>query len=127
MDTHQREQIIQKYLEAYNQFDVAKMVAHFDENIVFENVSGGEVNLSLQGKEAFQKQAEQATTYFSSRTQTPITFQHQDNQTEVALDYQAILAIDFPTGQKKGDELKLQGKSVFTFSGDKVVKLVDIS
>ncbi|GAA4307247.1 hypothetical protein GCM10023183_23040 [Nibribacter koreensis] len=114
-------------MEGYNRFDVAKMVLHFDEDIVFENLSNGEVNMSLQGIEAFKKQAEQATAYFSSRKQTPITFQHQDGQTEVALDYQAVLAMDFPTGQKKGDELKLQGKSVFTFSGDKVVKLVDIS
>ncbi|QHL88415.1 nuclear transport factor 2 family protein [Nibribacter ruber] len=127
MDTHQREYIIHQYIEGYNQFDVAKMVAHFDESIVFENVSGGEVNLSLQGIEAFKQQAEQATAYFSSRKQTPISFQHQANQTEVTLDYHAILAMDFPTGQKIGDELALQGKSVFTFSGDKVIKLVDIS
>ncbi|AMM51111.1 hypothetical protein TH61_07840 [Rufibacter sp. DG15C] len=127
MDNNQREHIIHQYLEGYNQFDVENMIAHFDENIVFENVSNGEVNMSLHGVESFKKQAEQATTYFSSRKQTPISFQHQDNQTEVALDYQAILAMDFPTGQRKGDELKLQGKSVFTFSGDKVIKLVDIS
>jgi len=127
MDTYQREHIIRQYLEGYNQFDVAKMVAHFDEDIIFENVSGGEVNLSLQGVESFKQQAEQATAYFSSRRQTPTAFRHQEDQTEVELDYHAVLTMDFPTGQKKGDELILQGKSVFTFSVDKVIKLVDIS
>ncbi|GGK75642.1 nuclear transport factor 2 family protein [Rufibacter glacialis] len=127
MDHLQREQIITKYLESYNRFDVEGMVAHFSEDIVFENVANGEVNLSLKGVDPFKQQAEQAKAYFSSRKQTPISFYHQDDQTEVVLDYHAVLAMDFPTGQKKGDALKLQGKSVFTFSRDKIIKLEDIS
>ncbi|GAB3166743.1 nuclear transport factor 2 family protein [Telluribacter humicola] len=122
-----REEIIRNYVEAYNQFDVDQMVADFDEAIVFENISNGETTLSLTGLPAFREQAVQATTYFSSRTQTVLSFQHQDDQTEVAIDYQGILAIDFPDGLKKGDSISLKGKSVFTFSGNKVVKLTDIS
>lgn len=121
-----REEIIRNYVEGYNQFDVDRMVADFDEAIVFENISNGETNLSLTGITAFREQAVQATTYFSTRTQTITSFRHQDDQTEVMIDYYGIVNMDFPNGLKKGDTISLKGKSVFTFSGNKVVKLTDI-
>ncbi|RNI31348.1 nuclear transport factor 2 family protein [Rufibacter latericius] len=123
----ERENVIQHYLEGYNTFDIPKMVAHFDEAIVFENVSNGEVNLKLEGLADFIKQAEQAKAYFTTRTQTVKSFKHQENQTEIILDYEAVLAVDLPNGLKKGEKLQLQGKSIFTFSSGKIAKLTDIS
>ena len=55
------------------------------------------------------------------------SFKHFDNSTEIEIDYPAILAMDFPKGLKKGQELKLSGKSVFEFKKNKVIKLTDIS
>ncbi|WP_210461982.1 nuclear transport factor 2 family protein [Rufibacter roseolus] len=122
-----REEIIRNYIDSYNQFDVDRMVHDFDETIVFENISNGETNLSLTGLQAFKEQAEQAKNYFSSRRQTITSFNHQGNQTEIEIAYSATLATDLPNGLKKGEELNLQGKSIFTFSGDKIIKLTDIS
>lgn len=122
-----REQIIANYIEGYNTFNIDKMVADFDEQIVFENISNGETNLSLSGLSAFIQQAEQAKTYFTERTQTIRSYSHQSNQTEIEIDYRAVLAVDLPNGLQKGDELKMQGRSVFEFSGNKIVKLTDIS
>lgn len=124
---HTRETIIQAYIDGYNQFDVDKMVAHLDEQIIFENQQGGVVNMSLQGLEAFRQQAELAKSYFSERKQTIKAFRHTDTITEIDIEYVAVLAMDFPNGMQKGQKLSLTGKSVFTFSSDKVVKLVDIS
>ena len=123
----QREKIISNYIKGYNGFDVDRMVADFDERIVFENISNGEVNMSLTGLTSFRDQAEQVKSYFSARTQTIIAYKHQADETEVQIDYSAVLAIDLPNGLKKGDELKLQGRSVFRFSGDKIIKITDIS
>jgi len=123
----EREKIIRNYIDAYNKFDIAKMVVDLDENVVFENVTNHEKNMSLKGIKSFIEQAEQAKDYFSERTQTIKFFIHRPNESEVELDYHAILANDFPNGMKKGDELNLQGKSIFTFSGGKIIKLVDIS
>ncbi|MEO0332151.1 MAG: nuclear transport factor 2 family protein, partial [Bacteroidota bacterium] len=64
------ETIINDYVEAYNNFDVSSMVKHLDDDIVFQNVSEGEVTMELEGIEAFKVQAEQATTLFKSRKQT---------------------------------------------------------
>ncbi len=122
-----REKIIKNYVDGYNQFDIDKMVADFDDNIVFENIQNGETNMSLKGLTAFRQQAEQAKTYFTERTQTIKSFVHNDDTTEIEIDYNAILDIDFPNGLKKGQELNLVGKSIFEFSGDKIIKLKDVS
>jgi len=121
-----RERIIQNYIDGYNLFDIEKMVSDFDENIIFENIQNGEKNMSLTGLTAFKELAEQSKAYFSRRTQTIKSFNHINNQTEIDIDYNAILAIDFPNGLLKGQELKLFGKSIFEFKGDRIVKLTDI-
>jgi nucleoid DNA-binding protein len=123
----ERETIIGNYIDAYNRFDVERMVKNFHEEIRFENINQGKVTLSLSGLSAFKEQANEARHYFSVRKQTPRSFRHHKNSSEVDLDYYAILAIDLPNGLKKGDELKLRGRSVFTFTGTKIIMLTDIS
>jgi hypothetical protein len=122
----EREQIIASYITAYNNFDVERMLEHFDENIIFENITGGKTNMRLEGLEAFKEQAERSKNLFVQRTQTVMAMEHRKNESEALIDYHAILAIDLGSF-KKGDELKLEGKSVFTFSGNKIIALKDIS
>jgi len=123
----EREQMIQAYVEAYNRFDVEGMLVHLDENIQFENISNGEVTLSLIGKEAIRQQAEQSKGYFSERCQTITSFKHENNLCEIEVDYEAVLDIDLPMGLKKGDRIQLDGRSVFQFENDKIIALTDIS
>ena len=122
-----RENMIRNYIDGYNNFEIDKMVIDFDEAIVFENVQNGETNMLLTGLTSFRKQAEQAFMYFSKRTQTIISFTHLENETEIELDYHAILKIDLPNGLKSGDELNLKGRTTFKFSGNKIVYLKDES
>ena len=122
-----RETIIQNYVDGYNQFDIDKMVRDFDLGIVFENIQNGEVTMSLSGLPSFRAQAQKAKGYFSTRRQTIKSFQHSTDQTEIEVEYHAVTAMDFPNGLKKGHHLDLLGKSIFHFSGDKIVKLTDIS
>lgn len=122
-----REEIIQNYIDGYNQFNIDKMVSDFDDNVVFENIQNGEISMSLSGLEAFREQADQATQYFSTRQQTITFFKHSDNETEIEIEYYAVLAMDFPNGLKSGQELNLTGKSIFKFLDDKIIKLTDIS
>jgi hypothetical protein len=124
---HDREKIIKNYIDGYNQFDCDKMFIDFDENVVFENIQNGELTMSLTGLLALVHQAEQAKNYFTSRAQTIISFKHLGDETETEIDYHAILGIDFPNGLKKGDELKLKGKTIFKFLNSKIIKLTDIS
>lgn len=121
------ETIVKNYVNAYNNFDVNGMIADMDQSVVFENVVGGKVNMTLTGLDEFKAQAEQGKNLFSSRQQTITRFIHTNEQTEIEIAYHAILAIDLPNGMKKGDELNLSGRSIFKFSGDKIVKITDIS
>jgi hypothetical protein len=122
-----REKIIQNYIDGYNQFDIDKMIADFDDKIIFENIQNGEVNMTLTGFEEFKNQAKEAKKYFSKRFQTVETFRHSDSKTEIDIDYHGVLAMDLPNGMKTGEQLNLTGKSVFEFLDNKIIRLRDIS
>lgn len=123
----ERERIINNYIDAYNRFDVEGMLTDLEDNIVFENISDGEPNMSLAGISVFREEAEQAKNYFSSRKQTVESYRHTEDETEIVIKFQAILAVDLPDGLKKGDELRLEGRSIFKFLDNKIIKLTDIS
>ncbi|WP_407535061.1 nuclear transport factor 2 family protein [Elizabethkingia miricola] len=122
-----KEHIIRSYINAYNQFDIPGMVANLHDNIVFKNIQDGETNLLLQGKKEFRQQAELTKTYFKERQQNITSVKHSEDHTEIEIDYYAVLAADMPNGLKKGNELRLSGKSIFKFSDDRIIELTDIS
>ncbi|WP_143960130.1 nuclear transport factor 2 family protein [Litoribacter populi] len=122
----EREAIIRNYVEGYNNFDVPQMTQDFSEDIIFENIQNGELTMSLRGKKDFSRQAEQATSYFSERHQRINKFRHEETLTEIGIEYYAVVASNLPNGLSKGQELKLNGKSVFKFDGLKIVKLTDV-
>lgn len=122
-----RETIIRAYIAAYNRFDIAGMLADLHPDIHFENISDGAVNMQLDGVDAFRTQAEQAAKFFTHREQTITAIHDGETQTEVEIDYAAVLAIDLPNGLKHGDALRLKGKSIFVFSDDKIIRITDVS
>jgi hypothetical protein len=122
-----KEKIIQNYIEGYNQFDIDKMIADFDESVIFENIQNGETNLTLNGIKEFIAQAEKGKECFSARKQTITSFIQDEITAIIDIDYYAVLAIDFPNGLKAGQELSMKGKSIFQFLDDKIVKLTDMS
>lgn len=122
-----KEHIIRSYINAYNQFDIPGMVANLHDNIVFKNIQDGETNLLLQEKKEFRQQAELTKTYFKERQQNITSVKHSEDHTEIEIDYYAVLATDMPNGLKKGNELRLTGKSIFKFSDDRIIELTDIS
>lgn len=122
-----REAIIQKYIDAYNNFDVEGMVANLVSTITFVNISDDVINMSITGLEAFKEQAEQAKAYFSERKQSITSFTHNNDQTIIEISYEAVLAVDFPNGMKKGEKLNLSGRSIFEFYNDFITAITDIS
>lgn len=122
-----RKEIIEDYIRAYNSFDVQGMLLYLHEQVEFRNISNGEVNLSLQGIEAFRKQAEQAAKLFSEREQVVLQYQEQENAAEVTIAYWAVLATDFSKDLKAGDTLTLKGKTIFEFRQDKIISIEDHS
>jgi ketosteroid isomerase-like protein len=127
MNTTEPKQLVEAYIDAYNRFDVAGMLAPLHDKVVFQNIAGGEVNLTTSGRESFRQQAEMALAYFSQREQRVTDWQVTNEQIEVAIDYTGVAAIAFPNGLKPGDTLRMQGKSVFRFADGQIIFIQDIS
>ena len=124
---NEQKKVVENYIKSYNDFDINGMTKDLTENVVFENVSNGNVELRTEGITEFTKQAESANQYFTERKQTIETWEFDDSKVIIEIDYEAILAIDLPNGMKTGDTLKLKGKSEFEFENEKIKNITDIS
>ncbi|WP_410508518.1 nuclear transport factor 2 family protein [Methanosarcina hadiensis] len=119
--------IIENYIDAYNSFDTDRMLLHMHDDIKFENVSNGEINLTTNGIAELRNQAEQARRLFRKRKQTITEIKFNEDRVEVKIDYYGILAVDFSDEMKAGDVIELKGSSIFKFKDNKVIELKDIS
>ena len=69
-----KEKIIKKFVEAYNSFDIDTMLLLLHPEVQFKNISGGEVNAQISGKDEFEKLARQSATLFKQREQKIISY-----------------------------------------------------
>ncbi|MBX0331693.1 nuclear transport factor 2 family protein [Pontibacter sp. HSC-14F20] len=122
-----RKEIIEKYISAYNHFDVEGMLLCLHKEVEFRNISNGEVNLFLQGIVALREQAERAAKLFKEREQVMLHYQEQQNTAEVTIAYRAVLATNFSEELKAGDTLELKGKTIFGFQQEKIISIEDHS
>lgn len=124
-ESYQR--IIESYIDAYNSFDIDRMLSDMHDNIIFENISNGEINLVTNGLEELRNQAEQAKQLFKERRQKITDIKFNADQVEVQIDFSGVLAVDFSNELKAGQFIELKGNSVFRFKDNKIVELKDIS
>jgi ketosteroid isomerase-like protein len=119
--------MVENYIAAYNGMDGEGMVKDLSENVVFENIARNKVTMRLEGKAAFKAQVETALSYFSERKQTIRSWEFGDESLYVDIDYWAILAVDFPNGPKAGEQLRMRGRSEFSFENGKIKRIRDLS
>jgi len=120
----QREKLIDGYISAYNEKDLKGMLKPLHKDVIFEHYSKGEMTNNTQGIHEFENQATQDLDMFETREQSPGKYIHQTHYTEVHLKYHAILREDFLDGTlKKGDEINLRSRSVFTFKDGLISKI----
>ncbi|MDI4644424.1 nuclear transport factor 2 family protein [Cohnella hashimotonis] len=127
MNCNEARNMIKSYIEAYNSFEIEKMVELLHKDIVFRNISNGETTAETSGIQAFKELAEQSSTMFSSRSQTITEYRIIDDKVEVDIDYEGIVAADFPNGLKRRDKLQLKGKSTFKMKEGKISLIEDYS
>lgn len=119
--------IIQNYIHAYNSYDVDGMLRDLHPDIIFENITGGQVTHRTEEIEDFKAQATAALEYFENRKQSPLEWFKKGDSILVKISYAAVLAVDFPNGMKKGDQIELSGHSEFWFKNNQIIKIVDQS
>ncbi|WP_172254297.1 nuclear transport factor 2 family protein [Saccharibacillus deserti] len=127
MENEEMQRLIERYLSAYNTFDIQGMLDVLDEEIRFLNVARGEVTTETLGIADFRALAEQSVPIFSERRQTIRQIGFTQGGAEVEIDYEATLAVDLPNGMQAGEVLQLRGKSVFQKKGEKLVRIEDHS
>lgn len=127
MQQEQMKKMTDDYIKAYNSFDIDWMLLQMHEEVSFQNISDGQVNLSTHGIFELREAAEQAKTIFKSRRQTVTNYQYSGDTATIEIDYVGELVSDIPNGPKAGDTINLKGKSEFVFKDGSIVKLTDIS
>ncbi len=127
MDRDEQRFLIDRYIAAYNAFDIDGMMATVSPDVQFKNVSGGEVNATASDASEFRQLAEQSKELFSSRNQTVRTFESDEDKAVIEVAYEAVLASDLPNGMKAGETLRLKGRSEFVFRGGRICQLADYS
>ncbi|MEC0246407.1 nuclear transport factor 2 family protein [Paenibacillus chitinolyticus] len=127
MENRAAQSLIEKYVEAYNAFDIEGMLLLMHEEVVFRNISNGVVNAETEGKDAFRELAGQSQKLFSQRCQTITDYAVIGDRVEVGIDYEGTLAADLPHGPKAGEKIALKGKSVFKIEDGKLLVIKDYS
>lgn len=127
MPANEREQVIYKYIAAYNAFDVGGMLELLSPWVRFENWSGDRLTAEASGIDEFAQLAEHAKTMFSERKQRITAVKQTAGSVIASIAYCGRLALDIPGGPRAGTRLDLNGESEFTFDGGLISRIVDRS
>ena len=127
MSNSDKEKLIDRYLVAYNSFDIGGMLALLSPDVRFENYSGGQLTDATNGIEEFKKLAEKSQSLFSDREQRITRLNHNQDFAIADISYRGKIAADIPNGPPAGTVLDLQGQSEFYFKAGQISKIVDRS
>lgn len=118
--------LTERYIAAYNAFDVEGMLALMHPDVLFRNVSGGNVTAEADGIGALRVLAVQSKGLFASRRQEIANLSIEGDRASASVDFKGVLAADVPGGQKAGETLHLSGRSEFEFRDGLFYRITDI-
>jgi hypothetical protein len=127
MDIGRQKELIDRYLAAYNAFDIEAMLATLEPAVRFENHAGGQLTAETDGIEAFRRLAEQSKTLFSEREQRITNLARQGGTLVADIAWRGRLAADLPDGPKAGTLLEMSGRSEFAFGLEGITRIIDRS
>lgn len=119
--------LVERYIAAYNAFDIDGMLALLAQDVRFENHTGGQLTVATDGIDAFRQLAEQSKGLFSEREQRITHIEHAGNTLVAGIAYRGRLAADIPGGPVAGTVLELNGRSEFSFAQGRIVRIIDHS
>ncbi len=127
MNSSSMKDLIDRYLAAYNAFDVDGMLSLLSQDVRFENYSGDQLTAATSGIDEFRKLAEQSRSLFSEREQRIAGLKFGHDSAIAVIAYRGKLAADIPDGPSAGTVLDLQGESEFSFGNGQITRIVDRS
>jgi len=119
-------EIVQKYINAYNNFDIETMVSLMHNDCIYEGKTKGIQSFCIKGKHSFRQINMLSKNNYTFRKQVIEGFIESMNKVEVNLYFKAILAVDVSELGKKGEEIAFETKSVFEFKNGLIYKLTNL-
>lgn len=121
------EDIINRYIECYNQHDIEGMLDCVTEDVVFENISNTGQSMRLEGRERMGEVAELSGNAFSYRRQKLVNLVIGTGKASAEIEFEGKAAVDLPNGVKAGETVKIRGASFFEFRGRLLCRIADYS
>lgn len=125
MSNNQLRNIIENYIDAFNNYDIDKLVNQFTETGVYEVASNLTEPVICHGKEKIRELTTNTRAIFTSRTQQVTNWIINENKAAIEFNYVAIVTNDLPNGLKAGQKLALRGISIYEFENGKIKRLMD--
>ena len=127
MDEVQKRELIDRYIAAYNHFDVDGMMDVVTGDVTFESVSDGQVTEASSGLDGLRELAGQSATMFTERQRTVTDVRYEGDRAIATVAFRGTLAADMPGGPTAGQTVELTGQTEFTFADGLISGIVDRS
>lgn len=117
--------IISKYIDAYNERDIDRMLECVTADVIFENISNTGQSMSFEGREAMAEIVRLSGNAFSYRRQKLVSLIQSGDLASAEVLFEAKAAVDLPTGARAGDMIKLRGASFFELRDGLLCRIAD--
>ncbi len=118
-------ELVNKFINAYNSYDVDAMLSLIHPEISFRNVFRGRVDVQAVGREEFKKFALRSARLFAERRQEIISLLVIQDRVIAEIKYHAIVAHNSSEGFKKGTSIDIDGKSEYSFRDGLISTILD--
>ena len=121
------EDIVNRYIQSYNDRDIEGMLDCVTEDVVFENISNASQSMRLEGREQMGEVARLSGNAFSYRRQRMINLIIGEGKASAEIEFEGKAAVDLPNGVRAGETVKIRGASFFEFRGRLLSRIADYS
>ena len=122
-----QEDIINRYIQSYNDRDIEGMLDCVTEDVIFENISNASQSMRLEGREQMGEVARLSGNAFSYRRQRMINLIIGEGKASAEIEFEGKAAVDLPNGVRAGETVKIRGASFFEFRGRLLSRIADYS
>lgn len=125
MDDALRADLVARYVESYNRFDIDGMAVLLSDGICFENHTAGERSHATHGIAEFVALANASKALFAEREQRITALRVEPASVVATIAFRARLAVDMAGGPAAGTVIEMAGTSRFFFTGGLISKVID--
>lgn len=127
MHETEKRALIERYVRAYNAFDIAGLLSTVTQSVRFEDHSGQRLTVAADGVDALRQLAAQSATLFSEREQRILSLRLHPAGAVTEIAFRGVLATPMSGAGPVGTVIELEGSTTFSFENGLISKIVDRS